>query len=113
MEINIRKIDYKLGKESQLFKVLVLNQIHQLLLKSMIQRFATREASAIRKGNAFYLWRVRRLRAAEIYEKRFGGVPTLFKSRKLPALRSYYINNGVYVWPRPRPSEFQSGARKN
>lgn len=86
MKINIRKSDYKLGKKSQFFKVLVLNQINQLPLKSMIQRFSTREASAIRRGNGFYLWRVRRLRAVEIYEKRFGGVPGLFTSRKLPVL---------------------------
>ncbi len=103
--INIRRLDYKLGKESQLLKVAVLRQLPQLQLKSLIHRFATREAKAIRNGGRFYLWRIRRLRAVDIYENRFGGVPYIFKSRKLPALKSYYINNGVYLWRRPRYSE--------
>lgn len=106
-------MDYKLGKESKLFKVLVLKEIHQLQLKSLIHRFATREAKAIRSGDSFYLWRVRRLRAVGIYENRFGGVPDLFKARKLPVLKSYYVNNGVYIWPRPRYSEFRCSASKN
>lgn len=111
--MHIRKRDYKLGKGSQLFKVLVLREINQLQLKSLIQRFATREAKAIRTRGSFFLWRVRRLRAVAIYEKRFGGVPEIFKTRKLPILKSYYLTNGIYIWPRPRYIEFKNAAVKN
>jgi len=47
----------------------------------------------------FNLWRTRRLKAVAIFEKRFGGVPTIFKKRKMLVLKSYYINNGIYLWP--------------
>ncbi len=94
------KSDYKLDVGSDFLKVLIWRQLSQRQLKSFIHRFATREAADLRKGkSSFYLWRVRRLHAAAIFDKRFGGVPEIFTLRKMPVLESYYVNNGVYIWP--------------
>ena len=93
---------YKLGRGSELLRVSSWNQIHQMQLKSLIHRFATREAHSISTGKPFYFWRVKRLGAVAVYESRFGGVPELFKKRSMPKLKSYYVNNGVYLWPSPK-----------
>ena len=75
-------------------------KIPQNQLKTLIRRFAIREAGNLSVGRPeFGLWRVRRLRAVNIYEKRFGCVPELFKQRKMPVLKSYYVINGEYIWP--------------
>lgn len=78
----------------------VWQNLPQRQLKTLIHRFATKEAAKLRLGSPeFYIWRVRRLRAVAVFEKRFGGVPATFKARKMAVLKSYYINNGVYLWP--------------
>lgn len=76
-------------------------KIPQNQLKTLIRRFATREAGNLNVGHPeFGLWRVRRLRAVDAYEKRFGGVPELFKKRKMPVLKSYYAINSENIWPK-------------
>ena len=78
----------------------IWQSLPQRQLKTLIHRFATKEAARLRLGNReFNLWRTRRLKAVAIFEKRFGGVPTMFKLRKMPVLKSYYIINGIYLWP--------------
>lgn len=69
-------------------------------LKSLIQRFSTKEVSSIRNHKPFYVWRVKRLAAVAVFEKRFGegSVSEIFKLRKLPILDSYYVSKGEYIW---------------
>lgn len=46
----------------------------QRQLRTLIHRFATKEAAKFKLGSPeFYLWRVRRLKAVAVFEKRFGG----------------------------------------
>jgi len=67
-----------------------------------IKRFATRENRCRRKSKeakSTYRWRSYRLRAVGVYESRFERVPEIFRNRKLPQMRSYYVRDGRYVWP--------------
>ncbi len=70
------------------------------MFQTLIKRLATRE-NQLRKNrkSSFILYRWKRLSAVKLYQHRFGSVPELLAKRSLPNLRSYYINNGVYVWP--------------
>jgi hypothetical protein len=65
----------------------------------LIKRFATRENQARRKGAPTFRWRCRRLRAVAVFERRFEQVPDIFRKRKLPIRKSYYVHQGTYVWP--------------
>ena len=101
LEILAIKWKYKLLKGSPLLKATIWQKLNKRQLQSLIKRFATREAKLIRQGHAsFFIWRSRRISAVNIYEKRHGDVPQLFKLRCMPKLKSYYINNGVYTWPK-------------
>ncbi|QHD55766.1 hypothetical protein GM320_13745 [Shewanella algae] len=83
-----------------MLRVFVWQNLPQRQLRTLIHRFATKEAAKLKQGSSeFYVWRVRRLKAVAVFEKRFGGVPAIFKMRKMTVLKSYYINNGVYLWP--------------
>jgi hypothetical protein len=89
-----------LKKGSELLRVVTWQKIPINQLKTLIRKFAIREAGNLRVGRPeFGLWRVRRLRVMNMYEKRFGCVPDLFKRRKMPVLKSYYVINGEYIWP--------------
>ena len=93
-------IKYQLKPGSSLLKVNTWKSLARLELKSLIQRFATRENKCYKNakpGGA--LWRRRRLTALAIYASRFGQPPAFFRQRKLPNLRSYYVFNGEYLWP--------------
>ena len=94
------KREWELEKGSRLLRVSIWQNLPQRQLKTLIHRFATKEAVKLKLGSReFNIWRVRRLKAAAIFEKRFSGVPIIFKMRKMPVLNSYYINNGIYLWP--------------
>ena len=94
------KREWKLEKGSRLLRVSVWQNLPQRQLKTLIHRFATKEAARLKLGDReFNVWRVRRLKAVAVFEKRFGGVPPIFKMRKMPVLKSYYITNGIYLWP--------------
>ena len=83
-----------------MLRVFVWQNLPQRQLRTLIHRFATKEAAKLKHGSPeFYVWRVRRLKAVAVFEKRFGGVPAIFKMHKMTVLKSYYINNGVYLWP--------------
>ena len=98
--VEVLKNKWKLKKGSELLRVVTWQKIPQKQLKTLIHRFATREAGNLNVGRPeFGLWRVRRLRAVNVYEKRFGGVPEIFKKRKMPVLKSYYVINCKYIWP--------------
>ncbi|HAO31448.1 MAG TPA: hypothetical protein DCQ84_00640 [Candidatus Competibacteraceae bacterium] len=73
-------------------------------LKSLIQRFATRERNCFAKAKPSFLWRNRRLAAVTVFRKRFGPVPEIFTRHKLPKQDSYYIKDGEYVWRLQKPS---------
>jgi hypothetical protein len=96
-----KRFNYFLREGSDLLKVTVWRRLPGRQLKSLIQRFATKEARCSRycAGRYVFLWRRRRLAAVSEYERRFGEVPGIFKGRKLPPLKSYYMKDGVYVWP--------------
>ena len=100
MHINLKQIKYKLNSGSSLLRVAEWESISDRQLKSLIQRFATREAKLMAKGRpSFNVWRNRRLKAVEVFEQRFVEVPEIFKKWKMPMLKSYYINDGKYIWP--------------
>ena len=100
MYINLKQLQYKLNLGSSLLRVTEWESISNRQLKSLIQRFATREAKLMSKGKpSFNVWRNRRLKAVEIFEQRFVKTPEIFKLWKMPTLKSYYINNGKYIWP--------------
>lgn len=83
-----------------MLRVFVWQNLPQRQLRTLIHRFATKEAAKLKQGSSeFYVWRVRRLKAVAVFEKRFGGVPAIFKMRKMTVLKSYYMNNGFYLWP--------------
>lgn len=83
-----------------MLRVFVWQNLPQRQLRTLIHRFATKEAAKLKQGSReFYVWRVRRLKAVAVFDKRFGGVPAIFKMHKMTVLKSYYINNGVYLWP--------------
>ena len=91
---------YKLRRGSTLLKVSTFKVLPQRQLKSLIHRFATREAKFLRDGSShFYIWRMKRLQAVGVYENRFSGAPEIFKKRKMPVLKSYYTGGGTYIWP--------------
>lgn len=97
--INLKSI-WNLEESSPLLRVYVWQNLPQMQLKTLIHRFATKEAAKLKLGRReFYIWRIRRLKAVSVFEKRFGGVPAVFKMRKMTVLKSYHINNGVYLWP--------------
>ncbi len=100
MYINLKQIKYNLNSGSSLLRVAEWESISNRQLKSLIQRFATREAKLMAKGKpSFNVWRNRRLKAVEIFEQRFVKTPEIFKLWKMPILKSYYISNGKYIWP--------------
>ena len=99
IEIKISNLKYKLRPGSALLKVSTWQTLSQRELKSLIQRFSTRESSAVRKCDPkFYFWRLCRFKAVEVYEKRFSETPKIFKSWKLPLLKSYYVKDDQYIW---------------
>ncbi|WP_317932337.1 hypothetical protein [Halioxenophilus sp. WMMB6] len=103
----MRRKDHKLKEDRRLLiSASGLENLPKSQLKLLIHRLARRETEATLKGDRFYLWRVRRLRAADIYEKRFGGNPDKFKSRKYPMPMFYAIKNRVYL--SHRRQHFQS-----
>ncbi|MDV2963097.1 hypothetical protein RU080_15245, partial [Shewanella algae] len=62
-------------KGSPLLRVFVWQNLPQRQLRTLIHRFATKEAAKLKQGSSeFYVWRVRRLKAVAVFEKRFGGV---------------------------------------
>jgi len=103
---------FKLLPGSELLRAGVWWRVPQGLLKTLIKRFATREELSRRAGKTTYVWKSRRLRAVAIYESRFERVPDLFRARRLPPRRSYYVQEGKYVWPvRGEPGDPVPGSR--
>ena len=98
--MNGSHIKYRLGIGSSLLRVATWEQMDRNELKALIQRFATRESKCSAKAKPTFLWRRKRLAAITVFERRYGSAPKLFTSYKLPRLKSYYIVNGVYLWPR-------------
>jgi hypothetical protein len=70
------------------------------LIQALIKRLATKENDLLRERSPFFFYyRRKRFSAVEFYTKHYGTVPKIFKVRRLPDIKSFYINNGVYVWP--------------
>lgn len=67
-------------------------------LKSLIQRFSTRERNCVTAAKPSFVWRDRRLEAVSIFQQRFGSVPEVFTHHKLPVMPSYYMKAGEYIW---------------
>ena len=90
---------YRLLPGSELLRVRYWQKAEANELKGLIKRFATRENHAWKKGKGALLWRSRRLKAVAVYEARFEPAPEIFRHRKLPLQKSYYVHGGKYVWP--------------
>jgi hypothetical protein len=90
---------YALEPGSECFRDRYWQRTSAADLKSLIKRFATRENRARSQGEPSYLWRVRRLRAVNVYKSRFGSVPAIFGKHALVPMKSYYVHDGRYVWP--------------
>ena len=90
---------YHLLSGSVLFRVAHWKRLRKNELKSLIRRFATREEQCRIKLAPTFCWRRRRLGAVAVYEARFERVPDIFRNHKLPRMKSYYVQNGRYVWP--------------
>ena len=90
---------YLLLPGSELLRSVYWARATKNVLKGLIKRFATRENRCRTKGKSTYRWRSYRLRAVSVYESRFERVPEIFRNRKLPQMRSYYVRDGRYVWP--------------
>ena len=90
---------YRLLPGSELLRASYWRRVEAAELKGLIKRFATREDQARQNGRPAFVWRNRRLRAVAIYESRFELAPETFRHHKLPALKSYYVHEGRYLWP--------------
>ena len=99
-KLKLAQIRHRLGSQSPLLRVTRWRILPECELKSLIQRFATRERSCFRRGDPGSQWRRKRLRAVCVYESRFGEAPEIFKQYTLLNMTSYYYADGVYVWPR-------------
>jgi len=96
--MRLATIKHRLLPGSELFRVSCWLSLSEHELKNVILRFATREHhSRTRSGGVFY-WRRRRLGAVAVFEARFGRVPDILRNHVLPAIRSYYVHDGRYVW---------------
>ena len=90
---------YALGPGSELLRAAHWARAAQNELKGLIKRFATREENCRRRGAPTFPWRTRRLNAVAVYEARFERAPDIFRARRLPRMRSYYVHDAKYVWP--------------
>jgi hypothetical protein len=99
-KLKLVQIRHRLGSRSPLLRATQWRILKQQELKSLIQRFATRERKCFRHGRPGSQWRRKRLSAVHVYTSRFGEVPAIFKQYRLPDMTSYYYAGGAYVWPR-------------
>ncbi len=90
---------YMLLAGSELLRATYWARAEKNVLKGLIKRFATREDDCRSKGAPIFRWRSRRLGAVSIYEARFERVPDIFRSHRLPRIRSFYVHDSRYVWP--------------
>jgi hypothetical protein len=97
--MRVKAIDYRLDQRSALLRSRTWRALPQGDLKGLIQRFATRESQGSKRGRSCFLWKRRRLAAVTVYRQRFGSVPEIFSSIRLPRIRSYYMKDGQYIWP--------------
>ena len=98
--MNGSHIKYRLEIGSSLLRVVTWERKERDPLKTLIQRFTTRESKCSAKAKPTYRWRRKRLAAIAVFERRYGPAPELFTRYKLPRLKSYYKANGVLLWPR-------------
>lgn len=96
--MRLASIENRLLPGSQLFRVGRWKRMTKLELKGLILRFATREHRCRLESLPTFCWRRRRLGAVAVFEKRFERAPEIFRAHKLPRMKSYYVQNGRYVW---------------